>query len=159
MRLCIICSTWLSSSTNHQQTFALQVSLLARIAAMSKPPTILVAGTIGNTGKTVVRTLSDLFRGQSFPIAGLTQSLKRSAAQEFTAFPGVIILGKNWIEIDAAWLETQNVVKACIAPHNGPTQFAGPPGRQRTIRSSGLDSQQVHESNSLSHLRMGALGR
>ncbi|KAK1489128.1 hypothetical protein CTAM01_11277 [Colletotrichum tamarilloi] len=91
-------------------------------------PTILIAGATGNTGRSVVETLSR-FLGNSdvspdTRILALTRSIDSSAAQHLASLPSVTVIEKNWVDINASWLREQNVIKAFIASHNGPSQFA-----------------------------------
>lgn len=92
-------------------------------------PTILVAGATGNTGRSAVETLSKLLttRETLFPghrILAITRSLNGTAAQQLARLPGVEVIEQNWVEITADWLRQNNVVRAFIASHNQPNQFA-----------------------------------
>ncbi|KAH8893903.1 NAD(P)-binding protein [Thozetella sp. PMI_491] len=92
-------------------------------------PTILVAGATGNTGRKVVETLSTLLNASNNPFSGhrvvaLTRSLHSSVAQRFATLPVVLVLEQNWVEITADWLREHEVVRAFIASHNQPNQFA-----------------------------------
>ncbi|KAJ9144611.1 NmrA-like family protein [Pleurostoma richardsiae] len=91
-------------------------------------PTILIAGATGNTGRSVVETLSKLLN-TSKVISGhrllaLTRSLDSPAAQRLAKLPGVSVVEQNWVEITADWLREHEVVRAFIASHNQPNQFA-----------------------------------
>ncbi|OHE97322.1 hypothetical protein CORC01_07377 [Colletotrichum orchidophilum] len=91
-------------------------------------PTILIAGATGNTGRSVVETLSS-FLGKrdtsaGFRVVALTRSAGSSAAQHLGSLPGITVIEKNWVEVNAAWLREQNVVKAFIASHANTNQFA-----------------------------------
>ncbi len=91
-------------------------------------PTILIAGATGNTGRGVVETLSDLLR-TSITLSGhrilaLTRSSGGAIAQKLAALPNVEITEKNWVDVTANWLRHNNVVRAFIASHNNPNQFA-----------------------------------
>ncbi|KAL0474097.1 NAD(P)-binding protein [Neurospora intermedia] len=105
-------------------------------------PTILVAGATGNTGRSVVETLSRLLQTseKSLPgnhqILALTRSLNGAAAQRLARLPGVQVVEQNWIEITADWLRQHNVVRAFIAPHNQPNQFA----QESTFHLAALDA-------------------
>ncbi|KAH6652341.1 NmrA-like family protein [Truncatella angustata] len=89
-------------------------------------PTILIAGATGNTGRSVVETLPHLLSGtlSGYRIIALTRSLKSEAAQQLAKIPGVEVLEQNWVEITADWLRKHEVVRAFIASHNQPNQFA-----------------------------------
>ena len=90
-------------------------------------PTILVVGATGNTGRGVVKTLSELldtntaFAGHR--ILALTRSSSGAEAQKLAALPHVQVEEQNWVDITADWLRQHSVVRAFIAPHNQPTQF------------------------------------
>lgn len=88
-------------------------------------PTILVVGATGNTGKNVVRSLPYLLANNkmSYRILGLTRSLDSPASQKLAKLPHVEMQGKDWTTIDAAWLQSREVVRVYIAPHNLPNQF------------------------------------
>lgn len=91
-------------------------------------PTILVVGATGNTGRSVVETLSKLLSASStlsgHRVIALTRSQNSPAAQHLASIPGVKVLEKNWVDITAAWLREHEVVRAFIASHNQPNQFA-----------------------------------
>ncbi|KAK7423385.1 hypothetical protein QQZ08_009062 [Neonectria magnoliae] len=92
-------------------------------------PTILVVGATGNTGRSVVQTLSKLLTSNEALLPGhrilaLTRSLNGEAAQKLSQLPGVEVAEQNWVEITAEWLRQHNVVRAFIASHNQPNQFA-----------------------------------
>lgn len=91
-------------------------------------PTILVAGATGNTGRGVVETLSELLRASTtfsgHRILALTRSSSGAVAQRLAALPNVEIAEKNWVDISPDWLRNNNVVRAFIASHNNPNQFA-----------------------------------
>lgn len=91
-------------------------------------PTILVVGATGNTGRSVVKTLSTLLEtSHAFPnhrILALTRSLNNPSAQQLARLPRVEVVEQNWVEITADWLREQEVVRAFIASHNQPNQFA-----------------------------------
>jgi uncharacterized protein YbjT (DUF2867 family) len=91
-------------------------------------PTILIVGATGNTGRNVVETLSKSL-GTNSTISGhrllaLTRSSSSSAAQKLAKLPGVEVAEQNWVEITADWLRDHEVVRAFIASHNEPNQFA-----------------------------------
>ncbi len=91
-------------------------------------PSILVAGATGNTGQGVVRTLSKLLSTSdalsNHQIIALTRSLQSPTAQQLAKLPGVQVIEQNWVEITADWLKQHSVVKAFIASHLNPNQFA-----------------------------------
>jgi uncharacterized protein YbjT (DUF2867 family) len=91
-------------------------------------PSILVVGATGNTGRSVVEILSKLLNGSNtlsrHRILALTRSSTSLAAQQLARIPGVEVAEHNWVEITAAWLRENEVVRAFIAPHNQPNQFA-----------------------------------
>ncbi|KAK4031560.1 hypothetical protein C8A01DRAFT_41994 [Parachaetomium inaequale] len=91
-------------------------------------PTILVAGATGNTGRSVVETLSKHFNASStlsgHRVVALTRSLSNPVAQHLATLPNVSVLEQNWVEITTEWLREHEVVRAFIASHNQPNQFA-----------------------------------
>lgn len=91
-------------------------------------PTILIVGATGNTGRSVVETLSNLIHSKKalsgHKLLALTRSKDSPAAQKLAKLPGVEIVEKTWLEITPEWFRENEVVKAFIAPHNEPTQFA-----------------------------------
>ncbi|KAF6826830.1 hypothetical protein CMUS01_09267 [Colletotrichum musicola] len=90
-------------------------------------PTILVAGATGNTGPSVVETLSSLINNTTFSghrILATTRSSTGYVARRLASLPGVEVIEQNWAEITAEWLREQQVVRVFVAPHNGPSQFA-----------------------------------
>ncbi|KAL1865747.1 hypothetical protein Plec18167_009289 [Paecilomyces lecythidis] len=91
-------------------------------------PSILIAGATGNTGRSVVETLPKLLKSNglssSYRIIALTRSSKSPVAQHLAKVPGVEVIEHNWVEITSDWLREQQVVKAFIASHNAPNQFA-----------------------------------
>jgi len=91
-------------------------------------PTILIVGATGNTGRSVVKTLSDSISTSEalagYRIIALTRSADSNTAQTLAKLPNVSIEEKNWVDITAEWLDERNVVKAFIASHNEPSQFA-----------------------------------
>ncbi|EGY17169.1 uncharacterized protein VDAG_00851 [Verticillium dahliae VdLs.17] len=88
----------------------------------------LVVGATGNTGKAVVATLSELVKASptfsNHKILAMTRSASGAAAQKLAALPGVEVVEYSWVSITADWLRQHNVVRAFIASHNEPTQFA-----------------------------------
>lgn len=91
-------------------------------------PTILIVGATGNTGRSTVETLSKLLKTSNtlsgYRILAVTRSSSSPAAQQLANLPGVEVVEQNWVEITAQWLREQEVVRAFIAPHNLPNQFA-----------------------------------
>jgi uncharacterized protein YbjT (DUF2867 family) len=90
-------------------------------------PTFLVVGATGNTGRGVVHTLSERIRSSPFSnhrILALTRSSNSAAAQELAKLANVEVLEQVWTEITPEWLRDHQVVRAFIASHNNPNQFA-----------------------------------
>lgn len=91
-------------------------------------PTLLVVGATGNTGTGVVKTLSELLKTNklfsSYRILALTRSSSGTVAQQLAALPNVEVAELPWVDITADWLQEQTVVRAFIASHNQPNQFA-----------------------------------
>lgn len=92
------------------------------------PPTILVVGATGNTGRGVVEALPQLLSNsqtlRNHRILALTRSSTGTAAKRIEQLPGVELAEQNWVEINAAWLSEQEVTRVFIASHNQPNQFA-----------------------------------
>lgn len=95
------------------------------IQTATMAPTILIVGATGNTGKNTVRQLSKLLKSSTtkYRIVGLTRSLDSHASKKLSQLPDVEMIEKDWTAIDTAWLKSQDVVRAYIAPHNLPSQF------------------------------------
>nr|XP_001395595.2 nmrA-like family protein [Aspergillus niger CBS 513.88] len=91
-------------------------------------PTILIVGATGNTGRAVTETLPTLLKAnenfKNHRVLALTRSLTSSSAQLIAKIPGVEIIEKNWTDITSDWLREHEVVRAFIASHNAPNQFA-----------------------------------
>ncbi|CZR49395.1 putative NmrA-like family protein [Fusarium proliferatum ET1] len=91
-------------------------------------PTFLVAGATGNTGRGVVTTLSELVKDNTtfsgYKILALTRSSGGAAAEQLARLPNVEVVEQNWVEITADWLREHHVLRAFIASHNEPNQFA-----------------------------------
>ncbi|KAH6704215.1 nmrA-like family protein-like protein [Leptodontidium sp. MPI-SDFR-AT-0119] len=91
-------------------------------------PTILIVGATGNTGRSVVETLSDSVNNNKtlagYRIIALTRSTDSPAAQKFAKLPNVTVEENTWVDITPEWLKERNVVKAFIASHTEPSQFA-----------------------------------
>ncbi|KAJ4308462.1 hypothetical protein N0V84_012087 [Fusarium piperis] len=98
------------------------------IKSAAMAPTILIAGATGNTGRNTVETLSRLIDSKSFlsgyRVLALTRSANRDAAKHLAKLPNVEVVEKNWIEVTTDWLRENKVVRAFIASHMLPTQFA-----------------------------------
>ncbi|KAJ0166081.1 hypothetical protein CTA2_8786 [Colletotrichum tanaceti] len=92
------------------------------------PPTFLIAGATGNTGRGTVETLSRLLQTDAvfsgYRILALTRSAGGAAAQQLAKLPKVQVAEKTWVEITPDWLREQNVKRAFIASHNLPKHFA-----------------------------------
>jgi uncharacterized protein YbjT (DUF2867 family) len=103
-------------------------------------PTILIVGATGNTGKSVVRELPGLLQstGESYRIVGLTRSLDNATSLQLAALPHIEMVEKDWTTIDADWLKSQGVVRAFVAPHNLPHQFAEESGLYAAMLSAGV---------------------
>ncbi|PLB43692.1 NAD(P)-binding protein [Aspergillus steynii IBT 23096] len=90
--------------------------------------TILIAGATGNTGRSVVETLPSLLASSNtlsdHRVIALTRSLDGPVAQAFAKLPDVEVIEQSWVEITADWLRKHEVVRAFIASHNDPNQFA-----------------------------------
>jgi uncharacterized protein YbjT (DUF2867 family) len=91
-------------------------------------PTILIIDATDNTGHGVLGNLPNLLRKsqtlQRHRILAVTTSVTSTAADRMSRMPDVELVEQNWAEIDAAWLRAHAVVRAFIASHNRPNQFA-----------------------------------
>ena len=91
-------------------------------------PSILIIGATGNTGRSVTETLPKLLKAtkslSNHRVIGLTRSLDSAVAKQLAKVPGVEMVEQNWVEITADWLRKHEVVRAFIASHNAPNQFA-----------------------------------
>lgn len=89
---------------------------------------ILIVGATGNTGRSVAETLSKLLKSSNTSsetrLIALTRSSESPAARKLAQLPGVEVIEKNWVEITSDWLREHQVVRAFIASHNEPNQFA-----------------------------------
>ena len=69
------------------------------------PPTILVAGATGNTGRRVVETLSSLLdTGKAlsgYQVVALTRTSQSSIAQQLATLRHVVVIEHNWVGITA----------------------------------------------------------
>ncbi|EPS31886.1 hypothetical protein PDE_06844 [Penicillium oxalicum 114-2] len=88
-------------------------------------------------------TLSKLVQAPSSPVANhrilaLTRAPTGSVAQHLAGLPGVEVIEKCWTEITPEWLLAQDVVRAFIAPHNKPTQFAEESTFHLSLRDAGV---------------------
>ncbi|KAH7248439.1 hypothetical protein B0J15DRAFT_498507 [Fusarium solani] len=85
-------------------------------------------GATGNTGRGVVKTLSELLKTTTnfsgHRILALTRSSRGATAQQLAELPNVEVAEKNWAEITPDWLLHNNVVRAFIASHMHPNHFA-----------------------------------
>ncbi|KAJ4322882.1 hypothetical protein N0V94_002144 [Neodidymelliopsis sp. IMI 364377] len=92
------------------------------------PPTILIVGATGNTGRETTRSLSQVLEtNQDFSgyrLLAQTRFSNSAAAQQLAKLPHVEVIEYQWSEITPNWLRKQNVVRAFIASHNQPNQFA-----------------------------------
>jgi uncharacterized protein YbjT (DUF2867 family) len=91
-------------------------------------PTVLIVGATGNTGFSLTETLPALLKSSkalsNHRIIALTRSADSPAAQKLAKVPGVEVVEKNWVDITADWLREHQVVRAFVASHNEPNQFA-----------------------------------
>ena len=91
-------------------------------------PSFLVVGATGNTGRAVTETLPTLLKASdvfsNHRVLALTRSLSSPTAQSLAQIPRVEAIEKNWTDITTDWLREQQVVRAFIASHNAPNQFA-----------------------------------
>ncbi|KAJ5900390.1 uncharacterized protein N7473_004460 [Penicillium subrubescens] len=91
-------------------------------------PSILIVGATGNTGRAVAQTLPTLLQSSSslsgHRVIALTRSSSSPVARELAKLPGVEVIEQNWAEITADWLREHQVVRAFIASHIEPSQFA-----------------------------------
>lgn len=82
------------------------------------PSIILIVGATGNTGRSVVETLSESINNSAaltgYRIIALTRSLDSPTAQKLSRFPNLTIEEKNWVDISAEWLTKRSVVKAFV---------------------------------------------
>lgn len=101
---------------------------------------ILIVGATGNTGRAVAQTLPELLQSSrtlsSSRIIALTRSSGSSVALELAKIPGVEVIEQDWVEITADWLHEHQVVRAFIASHNAPNQFA----EESTFHLNALDA-------------------
>ncbi|PYH88662.1 NAD(P)-binding protein [Aspergillus ellipticus CBS 707.79] len=92
-------------------------------------PTILIIGATGNTGRSVTETLPSLLQStnalpEHHRVIALTRSSASPVAQQLAKIPGIELIEKNWVDITSGWLREHQVVRAFIASHNEPNQFA-----------------------------------
>jgi uncharacterized protein YbjT (DUF2867 family) len=103
-------------------------------------PTILIAGATGNTGYSLTEKLPSLLKSSNalfgHRIIALTRSAASPTAQKLAKLPGVEIVEQNWVDITADWLREHQVVRAFIASHNEPNQFA----EESTFYSAALNA-------------------
>ncbi|CAP61778.1 uncharacterized protein PODANS_5_3160 [Podospora anserina S mat+] len=84
-------------------------------------PTYLIVGATGNTGQSVVETLSKL---STCAVIALTRSLHSPVAKHLATLPNVQVLEKNWMDITAQWLREHEIERAFVATPSQPSQFA-----------------------------------
>ncbi|CAN9168232.1 unnamed protein product [Alternaria alternata] len=88
----------------------------------------LVVGATGNTGRSVVETLSSHLESNKtfsdYRILAMTRSANSPSAKALAKFPHVEIVEYTWTEITTEWLREHNVARAFIASHNEPPHFA-----------------------------------
>ncbi|KAL4928168.1 NmrA-like family protein [Aspergillus undulatus] len=91
-------------------------------------PSILIIGATGNTGRSVTETLPRLLKTSNtlsdHRVIALTRSLDSPEAKKLAKLSGISVIEQNWVEITAEWLREHEVVRAFIASHNNPNQFA-----------------------------------
>lgn len=91
-------------------------------------PSILIVGATGNTGRSVVETLSSLSKSKKalsgYKLIALTRSKDSATAQAIAKHPNVEVLEQRWLDITPEWFREHEVVRVFIAPHYEPTQFA-----------------------------------
>lgn len=109
-------------------TSIIHPSILSLTTYSTTMPSFLIVGATGNTGRAVTETLPALLEASevfsNHRILALTRSLSSPAAQSLAQIPGVEVIEKNWTDITTDWLREQQVVRAFIASHNAPNQFA-----------------------------------
>ncbi|KAL4883499.1 hypothetical protein BJY04DRAFT_216321 [Aspergillus karnatakaensis] len=92
------------------------------------PPSILVAASTGNTGASVVETLSQLVDANQafagYQILALTRDKNGAAPQQFTKLPHVQVLEKSYTEITASWLRQHEVKRSFLAPQASLQHFS-----------------------------------
>lgn len=105
-----------------------QIISLAPCDHTTMSPTFLVIGSTGNTSHAVVETLSKLLQNggpfSQYRILALTGNVKEEVARHLATLPRVQVVDLNWVDITAAWLRENNVIRAFVASHNQPNQFA-----------------------------------
>ncbi|KAL2820670.1 hypothetical protein BJX63DRAFT_444212 [Aspergillus granulosus] len=91
-------------------------------------PTFLIVGTTGNAGQAVTQTLSTILQAHetfsNHRVLAVARSLSSPAARNLAKVAGVEVIEYNWTDITADWLHEQPVVRAFIASHTAPNQFA-----------------------------------
>lgn len=111
-----------------KSTFLAPPNTLVTEATKMAPPTFLVAGATGNTGRAVVETLTKLMASDSkfsdYRILATTRSKNGNTAQALSRLDRVEVVEQKWVEITPEWLSEHNVKRAFIASHNEPTQLA-----------------------------------
>jgi uncharacterized protein YbjT (DUF2867 family) len=91
-------------------------------------PAILVIDASGNIMEGICSALPGLFKMsetlQCHRIIAIVTSVSRTSARWHTKTPSVELIEQDWAELDATWLRANKVVRAFIASHNRPNQFA-----------------------------------
>jgi uncharacterized protein YbjT (DUF2867 family) len=91
-------------------------------------PSLLVIGATGNTGRSLVETLSSLLPSSrtlsGHRIIALTRSSTSPAAQALAKLRSVEVVEQNWVQITSSWLRDHGVTRAFIAPHTQPNAFS-----------------------------------
>ncbi|TIB58503.1 hypothetical protein E3P78_03893 [Wallemia ichthyophaga] len=82
--------------------------------------TTLIIGATGNTGKSVVNTLSKL---SNTTIIALTRSLNNPIAKDLEKLPNTQVIEKDWTTVDVDFLKSHNIQKVFVASHNLPSHF------------------------------------
>ncbi|KAG4429044.1 hypothetical protein IFR05_015468 [Cadophora sp. M221] len=92
-------------------------------------PNILIIGATGNTGRSVVSTLSEFTQYSnhylsSHRLIAQTRTATSDAAKQLASLPNVSILDQNWVDITSDWLRANEVTKVFIAAHTAPSAFS-----------------------------------
>ncbi|CZT42310.1 probable NmrA-like family protein [Rhynchosporium secalis] len=91
-------------------------------------PSILIVGATGNTGRSVVSTLTELIKTSKHlantHLIAQSRSASSSSAKKLASIPNVSILEKPWVDITSDWYRENEVTKVFIASHNEPPAFA-----------------------------------
>ena len=77
------------------------------------PPSFLIAGATGNTGRSVVKTLSSLLKHNdafaTYQILALTRDSRSVVAQQLAELPSVQVVQQNWVDVSSDWLREREV--------------------------------------------------